>query len=90
MNEEIKKLLKKVLIQVIFPILVGVGSGYGTFLFNKSKYDTQVVENKLKNVQTAISIWKNMALDLQEQIDVQKTKIETLEFQIIKLKKNCR
>lgn len=83
--EELKKILKSSLTQIIFPIIVGAS----TFLLTKSKYDTEVVENELSNVKTAIEIYKAMAIDIREENVLLKNRVMDLENSVIELKQNC-
>lgn len=83
--EELKKILRSSLTQIIFPIIVGAS----TFLLTKSKYDTEVVENELSNVKTAIEIYKAMAIDIREENVLLKNRVMDLENSVIELKQNC-
>lgn len=82
---EFKNIVKKGIVQVLFPILVGAS----TFWLTKSKYDTEVVENELLNVKSAIVIYKAMAEDIYEKYSVLKDRQTLLEEQIEELQKNC-
>lgn len=82
---EFKSIVKKGIVQVIFPILVGAA----TFLLTKSKYDTEVVENEILNVKSAIDIYKAMADDIYDKYSILKDRQLLLEEKIKELEKNC-
>lgn len=82
---EFKSIVKKGIVQVLFPILVGAA----TFLLTKSKYDTEVVENELMNVKSAIVIYKSMADDIYEKYSILKDRQILLEKKIEELQRNC-
>lgn len=82
---EYKNIVKKGIVQVLFPILVGAS----TFLLTKSKYDTEVVENEILNVKSAIDIYKAMADDIYDKYSILKDRQLLLEEKIKELEKNC-
>lgn len=81
----LKELFKLGIVQVLFPVVVGAS----TFILTKSKYDTEVVENELSNVKTAIDIYKAMADDIYDKYSILKDRQLLLEEKIKELEKNC-
>jgi len=82
---EFKKVLSSSVVQVLFPIIVGAS----TFMLTKSKYDTEVVENEITNVKSAIEVYKAMADDIYDKYSFLKARQADLEGKIIELQKNC-
>lgn len=81
-----KKILKDLTISVIFPVIASIG----TFLITKKKYDSEVQNNELENVQKAITIWRNLSMDQQQKINEQTVRIDELEKEVHYLKINCK
>lgn len=90
MKELIEYILKNIFVTVILPIAVS----FGTFIITSAQYQQDVKKKELDNVQTTITIYKNIAADLQEQINIQKAEnaalrieLEFLKDEIKKIKK---
>jgi len=81
----LKELFKLGIVQVLFPVVVGAS----TFWLTKSKYDTEVVENEILNVKSAIDIYKAMADDIYDKYSILKDRQLLLEEKIKELEKNC-
>lgn len=81
----LKELFKLGIVQVLFPVIVGAS----TFILTKSKYDTEVVENEILNVKSAIDIYKAMADDIYDKYSILKDRQLLLEEKIKELEKNC-
>jgi len=81
----LKELFKLGIVQVLFPVVVGAS----TFILTKSKYDTEVVENEILNVKSAIDIYKAMADDIYDKYSILKDRQLLLEEKIKELEKNC-
>lgn len=86
MREKLGEIFKKSIIQVVFPVLVGAA----TFVLSKSKYDQEVVADELANVQTAITIYKDMAFYLKDENELLKSRLLELEKSVKYLQENCK
>lgn len=66
-------------------IVVPASASVLAWFLARKKYQAEVATNEIQNVEQAISIWKQIAMDLQEQLKTATEKISALQMQITQL-----
>ena len=60
------------------------------WFFSRRKYTSEVNSSELENVKQAISIWKEMAIDLKAQLDETKLELEETRATLRDVNKRLR
>jgi hypothetical protein len=69
---------------ILFSILPSVFASFLTWFFTRKKYLQEVKSNELDNTKDAISIWKDLALDIRKELDLAKEEIIDLKQRLSK------
>ena len=67
---------------VIFPAFVSAFSAFFGWLVGKKKETVEIQGSEITNVQEAIKIWREMAVDMKAEVEELKHKIELLTTEV--------
>lgn len=79
--------MKEVLL-ILTSILSSVISGSIVFIWTRRKYKAETRSAELDNIQKAVSIWRNLAKDLEEELKSLKKEFSELKDQMTSLQEN--
>lgn len=75
-----------ILITAIAGIIGTIGSGFGTYIFTRRKYNTEVDSAKIDNLSKIIQIQSNQLDNLTKRLDLALARNQTLEKEVVALR----
>lgn len=77
------------LINTLFiPVLTAFAGAFSGWFFGRRKQAAEAVQSELESVEKAVSIWRQIAQDLQKELAVQSEQIKSLKTEVEALRQD--
>lgn len=74
--------MEEIIQQLLVPILTTIAGAFSGWFFGRKKQQAEVVMNELEAVEKAVSIWRQIAQDLQKEMALQSEQINQMRTEI--------
>lgn len=75
-----------IIFDIITPLITGIISAWGGWFFARKKYDAEVDNQKLENIDKAVQVYQKLLDDVNERLGESLEKNKKLETEVLELR----